>query len=657
MGLAWAAIVVLTIPAALGRCDPWHVTFNGMGAFLMAMAVMAKFRPRLYPTYAIGYFFLFGIVSFFFAPLVYDYCIRPVQLALACTPIRPDTAPSKLVDKLNLKEFSSVAVPFGIDRATRKFLLDTGRFAAQCHPDFTSVFDQEELDRKIKGLEKAAAVLVPPGVPRLRSLSESDLIELRQQNIELSDASQNLYLGTLFVYPVDFKTKRLLFDPKLAEASYIAKHFKPVRQEGDWVLMVPDTDYKSPHSPASDSVPEPPTREGNEAAAIKKLTAALDSSVSKGKPGYAAVYNKLGTNLSGRGQFDEAIAQFRKALEIKPDYAEAHYNLGMALAGHGQVDEAIEHYRKALETNPDYVEAHNNLGMVLAGRGQVDEAIAHFQKVLEIKPNSAEAHNNLGIFLASRGQLDEAIAHYQKALKIKPDSAETHNNLGFALAGQGQVDEAIVHYRTAIEMKPDYAEAHVNLGNALHGRGQIDEAIAHYQKALKIKPDYPDAGRNLEAALSERERIMKALAERRELLRSRPKDATLLNDTAWLLATNPNVSVRNGTEAVELAQRAVDLSGGQNRPFSERWPPRMPRQDGLPRQCKPPTRLWTSPRNRTSRPWPNPSGPRFGSTKPAGLFTSRPTRLPRPQFDLNVRLLCQVSRCFATSKCLPWLGL
>ena len=54
------------------------------------------------------------------------------------------------------------------------------------------------------------------------------------------------------------------------------------------------------------------------------------------------------------------------------------------MAGRGQVDEAIAHYRKALEINPDYVEAHYNLGNALAGRGQVDEAIAHFQKALDL---------------------------------------------------------------------------------------------------------------------------------------------------------------------------------------------------------------------------------------------------------------------------------
>ena len=61
----------------------------------------------------------------------------------------------------------------------------------------------------------------------------------------------------------------------------------------------------------------------------------------------------MATRLADRGQVDEAIAQYRKALEIKPDYAEAHSNLGFALAGRGQFEAAIAHYRKALEIKPD----------------------------------------------------------------------------------------------------------------------------------------------------------------------------------------------------------------------------------------------------------------------------------------------------------------
>ena len=70
--------------------------------------------------------------------------------------------------------------------------------------------------------------------------------------------------------------------------------------------------------------------------------------------------------MAGRGQVDEAIAHYRKALEIRPDFAEAHYNLGTPWPRRGQVDEAIAHYRKALEIKPDKARWLNDLAWIRA---------------------------------------------------------------------------------------------------------------------------------------------------------------------------------------------------------------------------------------------------------------------------------------------------
>ncbi len=188
---------------------------------------------------------------------------------------------------------------------------------------------------------------------------------------------------------------------------------------------------------------------------------------------------------------------------------------------------------------------------------------ALFRKALEINPHYIKAHNSLGNALAGRGQTDEAIAEYRKALEIDPGFVEAHNNLGNIMAGRGQIDEAIAEYQKAVEIRPQVADLQYNLGIALAGCGRFDEAIVHYQKALKIKPGHTSARRNLGIVQSQRDGILKALAGRRDLLRLRPDDVALLNDTAWVLATNPNASVRNGAEAVELAERAVRLSDGR----------------------------------------------------------------------------------------------
>ena len=180
-------------------------------------------------------------------------------------------------------------------------------------------------------------------------------------------------------------------------------------------------------------------------------------------------------------------------------------------------------------TSDNYI-AHYNLGDALIKKRRMDEAIAHFQTALQIKPDYAEAHDNLGNALFQKGRVDEAITHYQTALQIRPDNAKAHNNLAIALFQTGRVNEAITHYQTALQIKPDYAEAHNNLGNALFQKGRVDEAITHYQTALQIKPDYAEAHNNL----------------------------------AWVLATVSQASLRNGGKAVKLAERANQLTSGEN---------------------------------------------------------------------------------------------
>ncbi len=261
----------------------------------------------------------------------------------------------------------------------------------------------------------------------------------------------------------------------------------------------------------------------------KDMYAAMRNREPVAKIGYSIfIYPNVDIDLDDSGRLDKAIARYQKALEIRPDYAEAHYNLGLIFPRLGRLDEAITEYRKALEIRPDY----------------------------------AEAHNNLGSILARLGRPDEAITEYRKALEIKPHWAEVQNNLGAALKGIGRYDEAILHFGKAVEIEPDNADFHYNFGIVLYNQGQLDEASAHFQRALEIKPDHARA-RNLGVVKSQREELLKTLGHQRELLRLQPDDIVLLNETAWMLATNPNASIRDGAEAVELAQRAVQLSEGR----------------------------------------------------------------------------------------------
>ena len=197
-----------------------------------------------------------------------------------------------------------------------------------------------------------------------------------------------------------------------------------------------------------------------------------------------AAHNNLGNALANRRRFDEAMAQYQKALEVKPSDAETHNNLGVALAGRGQFHAALSHYRRAVEINPNFAEARNNLGFILARLGRFQEAPICYRQALTTRPNFSEVRGNLGIALAALGQFDEAIAQYQQALEIKPRYAEVHNNLGLALQARGRMDEAMTHFQQALAIKADFVQAHYNLGSAFAAQGRFDEAMAHYRKAL-----------------------------------------------------------------------------------------------------------------------------------------------------------------------------
>jgi tetratricopeptide (TPR) repeat protein len=226
-------------------------------------------------------------------------------------------------------------------------------------------------------------------------------------------------------------------------------------------------------------------------------------------------YCFLGTTLAEKGQALEAIACFRKAIDLDPTefWAERVYNnLGNALLLQGQVDEAIACYRKAIELDPNLGIAHYNLGRSMADKGQVDEAIACYRKAIELYPELSIAHYNLGRSLADKGQLDEAIASYRKAIELDPKNATAPVALGSTQQGMGQVNEAIVCFYMGIHPFPNNAQTRFNLGVLLIRQGQLDEAIAEYQKAVALDPKDARAHCGLGLALEQQGRFAESLA-------------------------------------------------------------------------------------------------------------------------------------------------
>jgi protein O-mannosyl-transferase len=272
-------------------------------------------------------------------------------------------------------------------------------------------------------------------------------------------------------------------------------------------------------------------------------------------------HDNLAGALYQSGREAEAMAHFRKSLEIRPAGAFAHNGLGIACIRAGQVDEAILHFQKVVAVEPDDTLARNNLANLLFQKGRLDEAIVHFQKVAEREPGNAYARSKLGDALLLQGQVDKAAEQFLRVLEIEPNNASARRNMGDSLLRRGQPDEAIPYFRKSLEIEPGNAKARRALGSALMFLGQWDEAIAQLEKSLALEPGNANAHGNLGNALLRKRRLNEAIGHYDKALEIEPDNVNVLNSLARVLAISPEASVRNGARAVELMQRAIRLSG------------------------------------------------------------------------------------------------
>ena len=251
---------------------------------------------------------------------------------------------------------------------------------------------------------------------------------------------------------------------------------------------------------------------------------------------------------------------WRRAIAATGDY-HAYRGLGHFFLNQGRLKEAIEQFQSALRIKPAYPDAHLNMAVALEGIGNLSDAIFHLRQAIIGRPNYPEAYCRLGNDLLATGKPWEAIDQYANAIAHRPHYPEAHFNLGMVLAQQGDIDDALVEYQRAIDDNPTYAEAHYALGNVSFQKGRIDEAIANYRQALKTRPDYPEVENNLAMALLGKGYLHEAIDLWRKNIQFHPNATQTMNNLAWVLATYPDDAVRNGQEAVRLAERARQLAG------------------------------------------------------------------------------------------------
>jgi tetratricopeptide (TPR) repeat protein len=285
--------------------------------------------------------------------------------------------------------------------------------------------------------------------------------------------------------------------------------------------------------------------------------------VSKRPENWRPHYN-LGHALSNQRRSAEAIEQYRKTLEIAPTYPKALQNLGAELALQGKLDEAISLFERAIASEPEYAEAHFNLAVALTTKGDIAAAIHHYQDALAIKPDNAETHKNLGMLLWRQGDPTAASREFRAAIRLDPDFVKPRAALAGLLLQQGRLNEADAEARRATEISPRAAEPHAALGDVLAAQGRPDAAIAEYRRATEIDPEAAECNFHMALLLESQGKTADALLHLQQAAGLQPNRPEFLSRLAWILATTPDESLRDGATALELAKRAMQLTGGRD---------------------------------------------------------------------------------------------
>jgi tetratricopeptide (TPR) repeat protein len=238
----------------------------------------------------------------------------------------------------------------------------------------------------------------------------------------------------------------------------------------------------------------------------------------------------LGTMLDSSGRTNAALSEFARAVDIGPSNVLARRSLASTLNDFDQTAAALQQAEQAVELGPTDSACHRVLSTILARQGQQERAIAEGRRAVELGPENLSAYQFLAGRLLGLGHADEAINAARNGLAVSPTNPELHYALGLALARVGDFASATNQFAYALLLKPAWADVHLIFGRALLYLGNTPNGLQHIQEAVRLAPDWPSA----------------------------------LNGLAWFLATHPDVTVRNGPEAVRLAEHACAVAIHRN---------------------------------------------------------------------------------------------
>ena len=223
-------------------------------------------------------------------------------------------------------------------------------------------------------------------------------------------------------------------------------------------------------------------------------------------------------------------------------------------------DRAFSEAEKSVEIDPSNETAHRVLSVTAASLDKLVEANEQARRAVDLAPENSDVHRQFSAVLLKEGNVDQATTEARRAIILGPENPGAYQMLFTCLRQSQRDNEAVNVGRDALAVSPFDAEMHYRLGLAAGKIGDFATASDQFAYAMLLRPQIVESEEKLKTALAFVTKTSAGLLQLKKLAFLAVDSPKMLNDLAWLLATNSDSWSRDGAEAVRLAERACALT-------------------------------------------------------------------------------------------------
>ncbi len=285
------------------------------------------------------------------------------------------------------------------------------------------------------------------------------------------------------------------------------------------------------------------------------------------KPRIGRWYLSRGAAYMLDGKPEKALNNLNRAQELRPHDERIYANIGVVLVSTGDITQAKDYFEKSLNINTNYYRALKNLGLLYARQQKFDSALHYLNRAFKIRSTDYVLARELGGIFGALGNRTNALKYLKQAVELRSEDAKSHYYLGMLCADMEQFKHARNYFETALCLKLNTYDIYFALGRICLKLEDFSSAINYFELAVSLVPNDIQA-RYLMARAYEQKKLWRKASEIYNLLIEKGvKYPPMLNNYAWLLATAPDKTVRNGETALILAQQACEIADFNNLSF------------------------------------------------------------------------------------------